>query len=153
MIDPSQLREYVIRPTLMAIGHGAPAAEELLLGTAIQESGLKYLHQIGGGPAVGLWQMEPTTHDDCYATYLDYRGPLRASIVSLSVTQKAEEMAWNLRYACAMARIKYLRSPLPLPAAGDVEGMAAMWKQCYNSAGGAGSEEQYVKNWRRVMGV
>ena len=52
------------------------AAEELVLGTAIVESSLIYISQHGAGPALGLWQVEPATHDDLYANYLSYRQEL-----------------------------------------------------------------------------
>ena len=40
-------------------------AVNLLMGTAAQESHLgKYRKQIGGGPALGIFQMEPATFND-----------------------------------------------------------------------------------------
>jgi hypothetical protein len=49
------LRQYVIRPTLQRLGLWSLAAENLLLGTAAQESKLGYyLHQLEG-PALGLY--------------------------------------------------------------------------------------------------
>jgi hypothetical protein len=38
-IDPLDLRKLVIAPALALIGLGGAAAEELMLGTALQESG------------------------------------------------------------------------------------------------------------------
>lgn len=46
-INPHQLRDLVIRPTLKRLGFWSTAAEELVLGTAIQESSLQYLQQLG----------------------------------------------------------------------------------------------------------
>jgi hypothetical protein len=49
----------------------------LLLGTALTESGdMHYLHQLGNGPALGVYQMEPTTHEDIYDNYLKYKKEL-----------------------------------------------------------------------------
>ena len=53
MLDPGQFRRLVVRPALQAIGLCSPAAERLLLGTALTESGLTWLAQKGGGPARG----------------------------------------------------------------------------------------------------
>ena len=42
-------------------------------GTAAVESRMgTYLRQIGG-PALGIWQVEPATHLDCWDNWLDYR--------------------------------------------------------------------------------
>ena len=70
MLDADQFTRLIIRPALKIIGLDFRAAEELLLGTALQESRLTYLHQLGGGPALGLFQMEPGTHDDIWTNYL-----------------------------------------------------------------------------------
>ena len=43
----------VIRPALTEINFWSRSAEELVLGTAIVESGLTYLKQYGDGPALG----------------------------------------------------------------------------------------------------
>ena len=50
-----------------------------------------------------------------------------------------------------MARAHYLRVPEPLPDAGDVEALAAYWKQHYNTPAGAGSEAEFIDNYQRVV--
>lgn len=55
-----------IRPALTALAAGGLASEQLLLGTAIQESLLIHRQQLGGRSALGLFQMETATHDDCW---------------------------------------------------------------------------------------
>jgi len=62
-LDAGQLRMYVVRPVLRVMSAWSQPAEDLVMGTAAQESRLTYLRQLGGGPALGLWQMEPATHD------------------------------------------------------------------------------------------
>lgn len=140
-INLTQLDQYAIQPVLAAFG--APwnnaAAAVLLLGTAIHESNAgEYLAQTGGGPALGAWQMEPATHDDCWQNFLQYQPALAASVRQFQVPRAgAAQMAWNLGYACAMARVKYIRAQPPLPAANDFAAMAAYYKQFYNSDLGA----------------
>lgn len=140
-INLSQLNQYVIAPVLAAFGtpFNSGSAAVLLLGTAIHESaGGEYLAQTGGGPALGAWQMEPFTHDDCWQNFLQYRPALAASVRQFQVQGAGSaQMAWNLAYACAMARVKYIRAQPPLPAADDFAGMAAYYKQFYNSTLGA----------------
>src|SRR5208282_4639211 len=91
-----------IRPALTILGKGGLAAEQLVLGTGIQESLLVERVQSGGGPARGLFQMEHATHDDCWSNYLKFHEPL-ANLVrqTLAVGQQAEAatLAVNDRYA------------------------------------------------------
>ncbi len=156
-IDVTQLRDQVIRPVLAALGLDGAAAEELLIGTILQESdGGHWLHQTGAGPAIGICQMEPATHDDLWRNYLDFRPALAAKVRSLRIADgagiaAADEMAGNLYYAVAMARILYARVPDPLPPAGDVEAQAAYYKRWYNTAGGAASIGQYISHWHRAF--
>ena len=148
MIDVVQFRELVIRNTLAFIGQDSPAAEELLLGTAIQESRLTYLKQLGGGPALGVYQMEPATHDDIWDNYLIHRTELALSVKKTTAYPGvAAEMIANLMYATAMCRMHYRRRPEPLPEAGDVEGMADYWKEHYNTHLGAGTVDEYIEHW------
>ena len=152
MLDIKQFRELVIRPALEALHLWSEAAEELVLGTALQESGLRYLEQIGGGPAMGLWQMEPATHNDIHANFLAYRGDLSSRLNSLAVVPNAMSMVGNLWYGAAMCRIHYLRVPQALPKAGDLDAQAVYWKAHYNTHKGKGTTAEYVANWRRYMG-
>lgn len=158
MIDAIQLRNYVVRPVLMHLATEIPysrAAEHLLLGTAAQESHGEYLHQLGKGPAVGLWQMEPFTHDDLWKTILSANKALAVKVDALELpgflgNNDAREMAGNMYYACAMCRVFYRRIRAPLPNAGNVADMAYYWKRYYNTLHGKGTEAEFVRNWKRI---
>ena len=82
--SPSEFLEQVIRPALQAIDLDSLAAEQLLLATALQESDLRNTVQMGGGPALGYFQMEPATHDDIWANFLRYRGALAGKVRALA---------------------------------------------------------------------
>lgn len=164
MIDHRQLRRYVIRPVLETLGVYSQPAEELLVLTAAHESRLgQFLHQVGGGPAIGIFQMEPATHDDIWRNWLHHRPQLAGKVGDFCVpgfedaTAGGEQqpdsgqMAGNLYYATAMCRCHYLRVPDPLPAADDVEGLADYWKTHYNTALGAGTVAQAVAHYRQVV--
>lgn len=151
-MNPDQLLNLIITPTLKHLGLYSDAAAELVLGTAIQESHLKYLKQLGGGPALGIYQMEPDTHDDIWLTYLHYRPYLADKVKELELPQfvsGADEMVGNLYYATAMCRIHYRRRKEPLPVAGDLSGQAAYWKRFYNTSLGKGTMTDYIHNWGR----
>jgi hypothetical protein len=145
-----------IQPALQSIGLWNPAAGELLLGTAIHESGgLKFRKQLGGGPALSYFQMEPVTHNDIWDNYLKFRPELAAKVQALLSSpsaDKMQELENNDKYACAMARIKYLRMPGAMPAEGDLQAQALYWKRWYNTPLGAGTPEQYMADWNRMNG-
>jgi hypothetical protein len=148
MIYREHLRQYVIRPTLQQIGMWSLAAENLLLGTAAHESRMgHYLVQIGGGPALGIYQVEPKTHDDIWQHFLKSRPAIADRISSLTPFIDAEQMIANMAYATAMARMVYYRRPEPLPAADDLPGMARYWKKFYNTPLGAGTTKQFIDSY------
>ncbi len=145
MLDPDHFLAYVVRPSLDSIGLWSPAAGRLLLGTAITESGLTWLAQKGGGPARGVYQIEPATHDDIWANYLAYRDQLANRVARLAGQRpRHEQLAWNLGYATAIARLVYYRRPEPLPPADDLAGLARYWKAHFNTALGAGAPEDFL---------
>lgn len=77
-MTPVECRWLIQRATI-SLGLWSQAAEDLLLGTAIQESGLVHVRQVGG-PALGYWQMEPATHDDIWASFVQHRPELRRAL-------------------------------------------------------------------------
>ncbi|GAB6854477.1 hypothetical protein [Asaia astilbis] len=159
-INTSQLKALVVAPTLQLMGqsHASMAAVNLVVGTALAESNAAYLRQVtntGYGPAMGLWQMEPFTHDDCWSNWLRYPGQskaataIRAMIGNLPAT--ADLMVTNLAYACAMCRVKYYRAPAALPHFADAEGLSRYHKQFYNSALGAADPVANVAHFREAV--
>jgi hypothetical protein len=153
-VDPRSFARVVIRPSLITIALWTPAAEQLLLGTAIHESeGFRFRKQ-RNGPALGIFQMEPYTHDDIWKTYLHYYPTLSAQVASLLSNPKANklyELEFNDKYAAGMARIKYARSNAPVPAVNDIPGMAAYWKRHYNTYLGKGTVKQFISDWNAMM--
>jgi len=153
-MNPHQFREYVVKPALDSIEFHSLAAEALIMGTGAQESKLNYVKQLGTGPAMGLFQMEPATHEDIWANYLQHRPDLAASIrraieFNGGIPQPTRLM-WDLRYATIMCRIHYLRVPEALPAADDIWQQAYYWKRYYNTERGAGTEQEFVDNYRLI---
>ena len=89
MLSSIHLQDRVIAPALDKIDLWSRAAEELVLGTAIVESGLTYLIQHSDGPALGLWQIEPATHEDLYTNFLNYRPDLGPQLMELRLGQRS----------------------------------------------------------------
>ena len=103
----SQIRSLVIRPALEKLNLWSLSAEELVLGTAIVESGLTYLRQHNDGPALGLWQVEPSTQNDLYVNFLNFRPELSFKLMELRSAGLSldENLATNLMYGAAVCRL------------------------------------------------
>lgn len=151
MIDVEQFRAAVVGPALRHLGLWSPAAENLVVGTALAESGLTYLTQLGGGPALGPFQMEPATHADIWDNWLRYRPDLgwTAAMLRAGWPDGAAQLRTNWLYAAAMCRLHYRRAPEPLPDADDVVGLAYYWKEHYNTRLGAGVPTKFVDAYNR----
>jgi len=153
MLNIKQVRDLIIMPVLRTLDlpsdrpTNGVAACELLMGTAMQESRFEALHQYGGGPALGLWQMEPATATYNW-TWLNTKADIKASVMKFVTGQNwNDQLVGNLYLACALARIDYYRQPAPLPAAGDLPAQAAYYKQYYNTPAGAATIEEYITYW------
>jgi len=154
-----ELIENIIRPALIGIGMSRPEAEQLLVGTCAQESQMgTYLKQ-DLGPALGLWQIEPKTHKDIWDNYLRFRPELATSIITTcgmskpmtSCSPPDESLVYNLRYACLIARVKYLRDKAEIPLLDNIEAQAHLWKNVYNSVCGKGDVSAYLINYTRYI--
>ena len=147
MINQNQIRKLVIVPALDAIGMGGEDAVELVFNTGLVESHYKYISQVGG-PALSFWQVEPSTAYDHYENYLGYRAELSQRIENATGCNESDiewNLTTNLAFDCIMARIKYRRSPLPLPKFDDIEGQAFIWKKVYNTPEGKGTEQKFIQ--------
>jgi hypothetical protein len=159
-LDAKQLRDYIVRPTLelLNLPH-IDSAERLIMGTGAQESaGFKYIHQLGKGPALGLWQMEPATFNDLWKRFVvssRYERKIGIHIeflVADSGTSLEEQLIWNLRFACAMCRVHYYARKFSFTGRETVVDLAHIWKKHYNTIEGKGTAEEFIKNWNRYLG-
>lgn len=155
-MDKQQVRRLIER-VLTRLGSRdkricTPAAIELLMGTMAQESRFgRYLYQLGGGPGLGFFQMEPATEEDIWENYLWYHRDLVEDVMEASGIPVPTPWALetNVAYQVTMARIHYLRVKEPLPPAGDINAQALYWKRHYNTEKGKGRPFEYVENYRR----
>ena len=156
-MDVAQLRDVIIKPTLIALGLYSPSAVNLLLGTCAQESQMgKYLIQqkIGFRGGIGIFQMQApafmTTWDKMLAPNILMRGKLKA-LLGYDIKPQPERMASDLLLATAMTRLYYAAINSALPEPDDVNGLAHYWKIYYNSAIGAGTTQQFVINYNNYV--
>jgi hypothetical protein len=120
----------------------------LVVGTALTESELRYVDQVDKankpGPAFGLWQHEGPTHYDDWHNFLRFNRDLKWKVTRLASHFSGDypdpgELVFNMRYACAMARIHYRRFSAALPPVRDAIGMATYWKTHFNTKNGKGT--------------
>lgn len=106
----------------------------------------EFIKQLGGGPALGICQMEPATHDDLLENYIAYRPELEEKLSNIGKFCDSSEMVYNLRYAVAMCRIHYYRQYGAIPK--TIEGQAAYYKKHYNTHLGKATEHEYIRNYQ-----
>ncbi|MBC8432102.1 MAG: hypothetical protein H8D96_09290 [Desulfobacterales bacterium] len=152
-LDKNQLKD-LIEKVLNLLGMHSDAAVNLLLGTAAQESHLgTYIKQIGSGPALGVFQMEPDTEKDIWNNYIYFRPEIENLVAEIAHVAEPNSLHLhgNLVYQIVMARIHYRRKSNPFPSANDELGLAAYWKNHYNTPKGKGTVEEFVHNYRKYV--
>ena len=152
MLEPEELRD-LIKTTLWPVNLYSPEAEELLMATCAQESALGTYRRQVGGPALGVFQMEPEDFNDIFTNFLAYKPALLTDVCSLATTQppRPVELVTNDAFAVLMARIHYLRAPGALPAATDLTALWNYYKLHYNTPGGAATQEQFFANYKKLV--
>jgi hypothetical protein len=153
-MNSQQLHDLIIEPTLKYIGgnYNSKDARFLLLCTAAIESKCGYYIKQIKGPALGVWQMEPDTHDDIWAncdklrTPTDGRGCVLAyRVKSLKIDEPFSphaNLVFSSMYACAMARLKYSMDSAPLPKYDNFRAVYDEYKRIYNTPAGASTYEK-----------
>ena len=149
--DKHQFRDFISR-TLKAIDLHSEQGVDLLMKTAAKESNLgMYLKQIGRGPALGVFQMEPETERNIWNEFLKDHPQIAKKITELTgVTgPNSSAMEGDLRYQTCMARVRYLWAKGALPDHGDTEAQAHYWKKNYNTVLGDGTVEEFIAAAKR----
>lgn len=144
--------QNLITETLLGINLYSDNALNLLLGTCAQESAFgKYRKQLGGGPALGIFQMEPATFRDICDNFLRYKPELISKIQKISQVDSFEpnDLVNNDKLAICFARIHYLRVKSSIPS--DISGWAKYWKQHYNTRLGKGTEDEFIQNFKMFV--
>lgn len=150
MINVQQLRELIIKPALQDLQMYSEEAEELLVFTcAVESGGGTYIKQING-PALGIYQMEPTTFFDIWQHYITHKNDLFLKLITQFACASfptEDRLVWDLRFATAMARIHYARIPEPFPSAKDTLGVWEYYKSYYNTDQGVSEHKQSVQKY------
>ena len=131
------------------------AAEELMVLTCAAESdGGTYFKQVKG-PALGIYMMEPATHEDVWNTVLSRRIDVLYKILAagkFAFKPAADLLTTNPLYATYLARVYYSRFKEPLPDADDVKGLAAYYKKYWATEASKASVSSAVEKYNRFTG-
>lgn len=152
MLEPQELRA-LIKSTLTPMNLYSPDAEELLMATCAQESAMGTYRRQVGGPALGIFQMEPATFNDIFSNYLVFHPGLQADVCALASTQppRPVELVTNDNFAIAMCRVQYLRAPGSLPSMLDLNGLWSYYKLHYNTSQGAATQAEFYANYKKYV--
>lgn len=147
-----EFRKQIVRPTLERIQRYSRDAAELLVGTAAHETHLGRLgrRQNGGGPALGILQMEPNTWKATDKWMQQWRPGLRQTIMDMvgPANHCADLLVTDDAYAVAMGRVLYLSvQGSAIPHAENLIGLASYWKIHWNSLEGAGTVKEFMRNY------
>lgn len=124
---------------------------DLLLETCAVESDFgKYDKQLNGGPARGIFQMEPNTAEDIIINYVEYRPELYDITDPWLDKGPMSRTLLDSRFAVIMARIHYLRVDASVPST-RLE-RAKYWKNHYNTRLGKGTVDKYLEKAQHYLG-
>jgi hypothetical protein len=152
-MNKQQLTDLVIIPTLDEIpnGYSGEAVMAIQMIIAHESSGGESIAQ-NNGPALGLIQMEPATHDDVWK----YGDSIWRNAVNLGVITRAERilkkhpdsyrLVYDLRYNVFMARQKLFMAQGALPL--NAKDMSVYLKKHWNGDGKA-TPEKYHNDFLR----
>ena len=156
MINEKQLRTEIIRPALKALQLWSESAEELMMLTcAVESQGGTYVAQVQG-PALGIFQMEPATHNSLWNVYLSRRTEFAYRILAaifLTTRPPVEYLKYNLLYSAMMARIYYFTVEEALPDAKNVEKLAEYWDKYYNRNPNKGTAPEAIAAYNKLMNI
>ena len=162
-MNATQLRDHIVDPVLRHMDMHSESAVLLLMGTAAHESHLgHYIVQRGGGPACGIYQMEPTTASDLLYRYAANRPAIASNLaaiagitapelLSLPHSQLRLKLISDLRLQTAMARLRYWMVPEPLPPVEDIRAIAEYYKAHYNTRLGKATPDDFIADYQRYV--
>ncbi|WP_250464568.1 hypothetical protein [Microbulbifer litoralis] len=150
-----ELRQLVIRPTLKHLRNWSPGMENLLLGTAAQESQLGFHLKQGRRHGLGIYQIQPHTHREIWDEYLIDHSALASKVRGLAsqrdfLDHPHSELATNLRYATAIAWLIYRAAHVYKVDEGDIAAMARLWHQHFHH-GPAASARDFECSYARLI--
>ncbi|AGK87047.1 putative endolysin [Pseudoalteromonas phage RIO-1] len=108
-------------------------AEVLLMIAAHESKGTEYREQLGGGPAKGIFQIEPETHDSIW----DNSDIIHEVAKSCGIRRNVDLLENDDVYSVFMARMYIAMDSNPCPKPPSYKNMAKYCKEYWNRTGKA----------------
>ena len=159
-MNKTQLQELVIEPTLMDIpaGYSREAVLMAMMCAAHESLRGQYLKQVGG-PALGIYGIEPDTYYDTWK----HGDSIRKNAVIVGILKheddeppEPEQMMYDLRLATFMFRQRLFMKTEPLPKLSSfisreqwLAEASLYLKEHWNSIHGAAEEMSYKSDYIR----
>ena len=145
-INPKQLKSLVKR-TLKRIPNGHNKRSEVItLMIAAHESHLGYFLKQEEGPALGLAQIEPITHDDTWT----HGDSCAANAKLLRIERDVDRLEYDLVYQIFITRQRLFMKPDPLPE--SLWDLARYCKKHWNTTHGKATVENYYYAYTKFYG-
>ncbi|MEZ0150541.1 MAG: hypothetical protein AB9Q19_14690 [Candidatus Reddybacter sp.] len=140
LLAADEFRQLIVRDTLRTIDDWAPAHENLLLGTAAQESSMGL--SLKCDRLLGIYHISPNTHRAVWDKYLLHHPELASLVRGLAgqhsfIRDPHGELIGNLKYTTAIAWLIYRRTEKALPSADDIPGLAEYWHRHFRAKASA----------------
>lgn len=153
-MDKAQLSEFIIKPTLKKIPKGFTEESVMAIEMIIAHESFKgkYIKQIGGGPALGLIQMEPETHNDTWKHGDSiWDNALKVGIVNNydhqnKIHPTPDRLIYDLSYNVFMARQRLFMKKGALPSSPGY--MSMYLKENWNTVFGKADSYSYLNDWK-----
>lgn len=174
-MDIKHYQDSIINPVLLAMGGRFYSRDASILLCAIlchESARGRWVAQLEGGPAAGLFQIEPTTARDIIHRYLFQKRPdLKEQIDIGFLSHFSSPVNWPadtpnaLRSAClrdrflnvVLARLKLAMDPKSLPKISGqpietaIESAYRYYKRIYNSPGGDAELHEFKRDFPREL--
>jgi hypothetical protein len=146
--NPKQFKKFVSQ-TLQHIPKGySESSLVAALMCAAHESKLgEYLYQ-ENGPALGVFQIEPTTHD----TIWEHGDTCCENAQLMGIEWSESALVYDLRYQVFMFRQRLFMKPEALPPADDLMAMAMYLKKHWNTVHGKAKAHDYYLDYLEFYG-
>lgn len=158
------LRTLIIRPALEYLNEWSQSAENLLLGTAAQESQLGFRMQFENS-GLGIYTISAKTHTRIWDEFVVTDPELASRLRGLASQQQFlksphNELITNLAYASGVAWMIYKSCHLKLPDAQDPNQLAYCWLNYYCTRDAQNDQtinrndinpEKFVHNYRSLV--
>ncbi len=153
----SDLRELIIKPCLESLGDYSETAENLLAGTAAQESQLGQQCYCTQTQGLGIYRITAEKHVEVWDKYLIQYPDLASRVRGFASQQQFlkkphAELISNLSYATAIAWMVYRANGVDTCKTAEVNNLAQLWAAHFdNGTNCARNVEDFIATYRTAV--